>query len=312
MGPGQKLWSYPWLFFLSHCIQSVSKSFWWPIRMCMICAVTSKPSSPPTLLHTQLAPDSWVSWMFLKTQSTLRTLHRLCPLPGKLFLQISVFFPSKWTFIHVSHVWLFATPWTVARQSPLPMGFSQQEYWSGLSFPSPGDLSDPGVEPMSLAAPALVGRFFTTWDSTFLSGLCLNVTSSEKPGDSDGKESACNARYLGLIPGLGRSPREGNGNLLQYSWLENLWTEEPGGLQFMGSQRVGHNQATNTFTFRKASPFLIPLDCSSIGNIYHIKYPLKLCVAGFPGSSIVKNPTCQCRRHEFDLCSRRSRMPRRA
>ena len=44
---------------------------------------------------------------------------------------------------HFSHIRLFATPWTVARQSPLPMGFSRQEHWSGLPFPSPGDLPDP-------------------------------------------------------------------------------------------------------------------------------------------------------------------------
>ena len=50
------------------------------------------------------------------------------------------------------------------------------------------------------------------------------------PCDSAGKESACNAGDSGLIPGLGRSPGEGNGNPLQYSCLENLWTEEPGGL----------------------------------------------------------------------------------
>ena len=42
------------------------------------------------------------------------------------------------------------------------MGFSRQEYWSGLSFPSLGDLPDPGIEPMSPASPALAGRFFTT------------------------------------------------------------------------------------------------------------------------------------------------------
>ena len=42
-----------------------------------------------------------------------------------------------------------ATPWTVARQTPLSMGFSRQEYWSGLPFPSPGDLPDPGIEPES-------------------------------------------------------------------------------------------------------------------------------------------------------------------
>ena len=49
------------------------------------------------------------------------------------------------------------------------------------------------------------------------------------PGGSDGKESACNAGDLGSIPGLGKSPGEGNGNPLQYSCLENPWTEEPGG-----------------------------------------------------------------------------------
>ena len=47
----------------------------------------------------------------------------------------------------LSHVQLFMTPWTVAHQAPLSMGFSRQEYWSGLPFPSPGDLPDPGIKP---------------------------------------------------------------------------------------------------------------------------------------------------------------------
>ena len=54
----------------------------------------------------------------------------------------------------VSCVWLFATPWTVAYQAPLSMGFSGQEYWSGLPFPSPGDLPDPRKEPRSPALQA--------------------------------------------------------------------------------------------------------------------------------------------------------------
>ena len=53
----------------------------------------------------------------------------------------------------------FVTPWTVARQALLSMGFPRQEYWSGLPFHPPGDLPDPGVKPMP---PALAGRFFTT------------------------------------------------------------------------------------------------------------------------------------------------------
>ena len=54
----------------------------------------------------------------------------------------------------LSHVRLFATPWTVAYQSPLSMGFSRQEYWSGLPFPSLGDLPDPGIVPGSPALKA--------------------------------------------------------------------------------------------------------------------------------------------------------------
>jgi len=53
----------------------------------------------------------------------------------------------------------FETPWTIAHQAPLFMGFPRQEYWSGLLFPSPGDLPDPGMEPTS---PELSSRFFTT------------------------------------------------------------------------------------------------------------------------------------------------------
>ena len=81
------------------------------------------------------------------------------------------------------------------------MGFSRQEYWSGLPFPSPGDLPDPGIEPRSPALQADV-----LWDF---------------PGGSDGKASAYNAGDLDSIPGLGTSPGEGNGSPLQYSCLEN-------------------------------------------------------------------------------------------
>ena len=62
---------------------------------------------------------------------------------------------------HFSHVWRFATPWTVACQAPLSMGFSRQEYWNGLPCPPPGDLPNPGIKPVSPTSPALAGRFFT-------------------------------------------------------------------------------------------------------------------------------------------------------
>ena len=60
----------------------------------------------------------------------------------------------------LSHVRLFATPWTVAHQAPLSKGFPRQEYWSRLPYPPSGDLPDPGIKPMPLASPALAGGFF--------------------------------------------------------------------------------------------------------------------------------------------------------
>ena len=70
----------------------------------------------------------------------------------------------------LSCVQFFATPWTTACQGPLSMEFSRQEYWSGLLFPSPGDLPNPEIEPVSLPSPALASGFFTTsapWEAPF-------------------------------------------------------------------------------------------------------------------------------------------------
>ena len=69
-----------------------------------------------------------------------------------------------------SHVRLIQTLWTVTHQAPLSMGFSRQEYWSGLPCPPPGDFLDPGVKPTSLVSPTLAGGFFTTsatWEALF-------------------------------------------------------------------------------------------------------------------------------------------------
>ena len=62
----------------------------------------------------------------------------------------------------LNRVRLFETPKTIARQAPLSVEFSRQEYWNRLSFPPPGDLPDPEREPGSSASPALAGGFFTT------------------------------------------------------------------------------------------------------------------------------------------------------
>ena len=84
------------------------------------------------------------------------------PTPSLACLHKQLASPSlTWTLwkVLLSRVRLFATSWTVAHQAPLSMIFSRQEYWSGLPFPSPGDLPNPGIEP---AYPALAGGFFTT------------------------------------------------------------------------------------------------------------------------------------------------------
>ena len=60
-----------------------------------------------------------------------------------------------------SRVQCFETLWTVAHQAPLSMGFSRQEYWSGLPCPPPGNLPNPGIESLSFTSPALAGGFFT-------------------------------------------------------------------------------------------------------------------------------------------------------
>ena len=130
---------------------------------------------------------------------------------------------------HFSCVRLFATPWTVACQAPLSTGFSRQESWSGLPFPSPGGLPNPGVKPQSpaLQADSLPSEPPGKPKDTGVGNLSLlqgNFLSQElhwRLLGCHGKESACNVGDPYSIPGLGRSPGEGNGNPLQDSCLEN-------------------------------------------------------------------------------------------
>ena len=122
----------------------------------------------------------------------LFSLHSNAPTIGALFLgsgdfwtcgKLSYVCESRQAGVHIflvspdaheglgfvlSHVWLFMTLWTVAHQASLSMGFSRQEYWSGFPCPPPGDLSDLGIEPVSLKSPALAGRPFitsATWEA---------------------------------------------------------------------------------------------------------------------------------------------------
>ena len=110
-------------------------------------------------------------------------------------------------------------------RSPLSMGFSRQEYWSGLPFPSPGDLPDSGIEPVSPAFPALQADSLPT----------------EFSGSSDNKASACTAETP--VCSLGREDpleKEMAAHSSTLAW-KIPWTEEPGRLQSMGSFILSFN-----------------------------------------------------------------------
>ena len=102
----------------------------------------------------QRVRHDWVEW------TELVFFFRFFTIIG--YYKILSIVPCATQYTHAqlpSPVWVFVTPWTVACQAPLSMGFPRQEYWSGLPFPSLGDLSNPGIEPTS---PVLTGRFFTS------------------------------------------------------------------------------------------------------------------------------------------------------
>ena len=114
---------------------------------------------------------------------------------------------------HFSRGWLTVTLWTTAHQSPLSMEFSRQEYCSGLPFPPPGDLPDPGIELVSLVSPAWAGRFFTasaTWEAQKTSTGVLIILFFQFYSDFN---FVIEDRYT-------TQPGEGNGTALQYSCLE--------------------------------------------------------------------------------------------
>ena len=136
--------------------------------------------SPTWQKRRLLLPE--VSWRFLDLPTSpirvrvLRARVYSC-FSGTLVIYKTIFAFSNTecyaVLSHLSCVQLFATLWTVAHQAPLSMGFSRQEYWSGLPCPPPGDLPDPEIEPMSLTSPALAGRFFTTSTTSVQSLSCV-------------------------------------------------------------------------------------------------------------------------------------------
>ena len=111
----------------------------------------------------------------VKSKEVKHFFTRLCSYlvkdPGfQLKQSVSICFPLNHYEIHMhtcmlnnfSCVQFFAIPWTITCQDPLSWRFFRQEYWSEFPCPSPGDLPDPGIEPVSPAAPALQAEFFTT------------------------------------------------------------------------------------------------------------------------------------------------------
>ena len=114
---------------------------------------------------------------------------------------------------HFSHVQLCATLWTVACQAPLSMEFSRQEYWSGLTFLSPGDLSDSGIEPVSTA---LTEKAMAPHSST----LAWQIPWTEEPGKLQSMLRIRQTEQLHFHFSLS-CIGEGNGNPLQCSCLEN-------------------------------------------------------------------------------------------
>ena len=115
----------------------------------------------------------------------------------------------------LSHVCLFVTLWTVAQQAPLTMGFSRQEYWSGLPFPSSGNLPNLGIKPTSLMSPALSGGFFTTsaaWEALVINNTVINIVY---------KFLFEHFNYLGYIPKLYSNGISGSCGNSIFTFLRN-------------------------------------------------------------------------------------------
>ena len=138
------------------------------------------------------SPTNTCTWAFMTAKFTIAKWWKPPPYPSE-----DEWINKMW-YIHtgysevksLSRVWLFATPWTVTYKAPPSMGFSRQEYWSGLPFPSPGDLPDPGVEPRSPALQA-------------------DALTSEPPGRSTGYNSpiyysafCCIAQLVKNLPAM--------------------------------------------------------------------------------------------------------------
>ena len=157
---------------LSHCLDSirpqnlflsfaeVSVQFSSVAQSCPTLCDPTNRSMPGLRVHHQLPEPTQTPYPCIKNHFFFLFVKNI--------KMKSIFF--KFYSPVCSVVWLFATPWTVAHQATLSMGFPRQEYWSGLPFPSPGDLPHPGIKPASLRSlPLPVGLLTTnaTWEDQF-------------------------------------------------------------------------------------------------------------------------------------------------
>ena len=118
------------------------------------------------------------------------------------------------------------TPWTLARQAPLSVGFSEQEYWSGFPCLPPGDLQDSEIEPASPVPSAMQVDFFFLPQPLGMPHIYIYMfipvhTPQMVLVVKNPPANAGDMRDMGSIPGLGRCPGGGNGNPFQYFCLEN-------------------------------------------------------------------------------------------
>ena len=220
-----------------------------PKLLCLLClehlSYCTEIACPACVPSTMM--NTWRDTSVLKNnntlhsapESTLRVSQHLKHLARWVHVLIILYFSRCLLCIYArvcvcvlsrfSQVWLFATPWTVACQTPLSTGLPRQEYWSGLLCPPPEDLPHLGMEPTSPVFFALTGGFFTT--STTWGRRQWHPTPVLLPGKSHGRRS-----LVGCSP-WGREESntterlhfhfslscigEGNGNPLQCSCLEN-------------------------------------------------------------------------------------------
>ena len=136
------------------------------------------------------ASSLWCRWWLAEVLKGIWEGRRVAwvpPVPSQ-FLTDTAYWPweslmpesfSAGACCHFSCVWFLETLWTIACQPPLSVGFSSQEYWSGLPCSPPGGLPDPGIQLMCFTSPALAGRFFTTsaaWEALVLSTVSWNLS----------------------------------------------------------------------------------------------------------------------------------------